>query len=123
EDAVRLRDRIAGLEDVVERLRALGVQRELRACLLVPARRPGFLLAVLVCDGRIAATRTVPVGGGAALEIDAALAAIDPAGPPGDGAFGIVCTFVRRPPPELRVVPLERTAILAALGERVPFAA
>ena len=127
EDAARLRDRIAGLEAVVERLRELRAQRELRACLLVPARRPGFMLAVLVCAGRIAASRTVPVGGGAAVEVDVALAAArQPAiagGPPDEAALGVVTTFVRRPPPELVVVPLEREAILAALGERVAFAA
>jgi DNA polymerase-3 subunit epsilon len=127
EDAARLRDRIAGLEAVVERLRDLRARRELRACLLVPARRPGFLLAVLVCAGRVAATRAIPVGGGAALEVDAALAAVERPGPepspPDDAELGVVSAFLRRPPPELHVVPLERDAILTALGERVAFAA
>jgi DNA polymerase III epsilon subunit family exonuclease len=128
EDAARMGDRIAALETVVERLRELHAQRELRACLLVPARRPGFMLVVVVCAGRIAAIRTVPAGGGASVEVDAALAAAAhqvqaAADPADDAALAVVATFIRRPPPELKVVPLEREAILAALGERVAFAA
>jgi DNA polymerase III epsilon subunit family exonuclease len=127
EDAARMHDRIAAVEAVVERLRELHARRALRACLLVPARRPGFMLAVLVCSGQIAATRTVPCGGGASVEVDAALAVARhaplAARPPDDAALAVVATFVHRPPPELEIVALEREAILAALGERVAFAA
>lgn len=127
EDAARLRDRIAALEAVVERLTELSRLRVLRTCLIVPAREPGFVRAFVVSGGRIAATRTVPLGGGARLEVDAALADLvhtsrDPAASE-DAALGVVASFLRRPPPELRVVPLDREAILAALGERVAFAA
>jgi len=127
EDAARLRDRITALEAVVERLTELERLRALRACLLVPAREPGFVRAVVVARGRVAAARTVPLGGGSATEVDAALAevAFVPLGPsvPEDAALAVVASFLRRPPPELTVLPLEREAILAAVGERVAFAA
>jgi DNA polymerase-3 subunit epsilon len=125
EDAARLRDRIAALEAVVERLDELAGLRALRACLIAPALEPGFVRAVAVSGGRVAAVRTVPLGGGAAVEVDAALAEVARGGDAeGDeGAIGVVAPFVRRPPPELRVVALEREAILAAVGERVAFAA
>jgi DNA polymerase III epsilon subunit family exonuclease len=127
EDAARLRDRIAALEAVIERLAELRRLRELSACLLAPAREPGFVRAVLVARGRIAATRTLPLGGGAGIEVDAALAEIAHSTPdtaqPEEAALGVVASFLRRPPPELRVLPLEREAILTALGERVAFAA
>ncbi len=126
EDAARLRDRVRALEAVVERLAELERLRALELCLLAPSRNPGFVHAVLVAGGRIAATRAIPPGGGARLEVDAALAetartrteiGFD------DAAVAVVATFVRRPPPELRVVPLDREAILAAVEERVAFAA
>jgi DNA polymerase III subunit epsilon len=127
EDAARLRDRIAALEAVVARLDELHRLRAFTACLLAPARERGFARAVLVARGRVAAERTVPYGAGAAVEVDAALAAaarVDGAATAADeAALGVVATFVRRPPPELTVLPLEREAILAALGERVAFAA
>jgi len=122
EDAARLRDRIGALEAVVERLAELEHLRALRACLLVPAREHGFVRAVVVAHGRVAATRSVPLGGGAVPEVDAALAdaAVAPAAESvaEDAALGVVASFLRRPPPELRVLPLEREAILAAVGER-----
>jgi excinuclease UvrABC nuclease subunit len=130
EDAARLRDRIAALERVVERLTELQRLRALEACVIAPAREQGYARAVLVSGGRIAATRTVPLGAGAGVEVDAALAEAeiesspDGSAPDGDdGGLAVVASFLKRPPPELRVVPLERNAILAALGERVPFAA
>ena len=124
EEAARLRDRIAALERVVDRLAELRRLRELRVCILVPAREPGFLLAVAVADGRIAATRRLPLGGGR-LEVDALVAEADRVGEPQDAeAVTLVGTFIRRPPPELRVVPLETDAILTAVRHgRVAFAA
>ena len=69
--------------------------------------------------GRVAAERTLPPGGGAHLEIEAGLAAAGRARaagePTGDlDELILVGRFLRRPPPELAVVPLERSAILAA---------
>src|SRR5262249_41231303 len=125
EDAARLRDRIAAVESVAGRLGELRRLRALRVCLLVPAKEPGFVRAVLLSRGRVAARRTIPVGAGAPVEVDAALADanVSPAmpDPAEDAALGVVASFLRRPPPELRVLPLERRAILTALG--VAFAA
>jgi len=122
EDAARLRDRIKALETVVDRLTELSRLRALRVCVLVPARETGFVRAVLVAHGRVAVTRTVPLGGGAAPEIDAALAAAtgvpEAVQPSEDAALGVVASFLRRPPPELRVLPLQRDAILAAVAAR-----
>ncbi len=126
EDAARLRDRIVALERVVDRLAELRRLRALRVCLLAPAREPGFLLAVAVAGGRVAAARPVPLGGGR-LEVDAVVA--DSArgsrstDPQEIGELAVVAAFMRGPPPELRVVPLEAEAIIAAIGHRVAFAA
>jgi hypothetical protein len=73
---------------------------------------------VFVAGGCIAAQRTLPPGGGAFLEIEAGLASCrrvlgsDP-GSCLDELF-LVGTFLRRPPPELQIVPLEKDAILRA---------
>jgi DNA polymerase III epsilon subunit family exonuclease len=126
EEAARLRDKIVALERVVDRLAELRRLRALHVCLLVPAREPGFLLAVGVAGGRMAAVRRVPCGGGR-LEIEALVAEATrggvSTGPQDTDELTLVGTFIRRPPPELRVVPLETDAILAAVGHRVAFAA
>ncbi len=126
EEAARLRDKIGSLERVVDRLDELRQLRELRACLLVPAREPGFLLAVAVAGGQVAAVRRIPLGSGR-LEVDALVAAatraVHSTGSQDAGELALMSMFVRRPPPELRVVPLETAAILGAVRHRVPFAA
>ena len=126
EEAARLRDRIVALERVVDRLAELRQLRDLHVCLLVPAREPGFLLAVAVTGGSVAAVRTIPLGGGR-LEVDAVVAEAARSGvsaePQDAEEVSLVGTFIRRPPPELRVVPLRADAILAVTGHRVPFAA
>ena len=126
EEAARLRDRIVALERVVDRLAELRRLRDLRACLLVPAREQGFLLAVAVAGGRVAAVRRIPLGGGR-LEVETLLAEVACGGVSAEAQdveqVTVVGTFIRRPPPELRVVPLEANAILAATGHRVAFAA
>ena len=126
EEAARLRDKIFALERVVERLAELRRLRELRACLLVPARERGFLLAVAVAAGRIAAIRRISLGGGR-LEVAALVAEAARASFSTDSQDAVeltlVATFIHRPPPELRVVALEADAILAAVDHRVAFAA
>ena len=118
EDAARLRDRIAALEQVVDRIDELARLRTMRACLVVPALEPGMVRAVFVA-GRVVTRRTVPRGGGAHLEVDAGLNEVD-RHLPGDleaiaaDELLLLATFMRRPAPELRVVALERNAILAA---------
>ena len=118
EDAARLRDRLAALEQVCRELERLARLRAVERCLVVPAAEPGCARAFFVAGGRVAAVRTLPSGGGAHLEIEAGLAAARRAltsDEPGDlDELHLVGTFLRRPPPELAVVPLEKAAILAA---------
>jgi DNA polymerase III subunit epsilon len=114
EDAGRLRDRIAALERVCRELQRLDRVRQLERCVLVPAEEPGYVRALFVAGGRVASERTLPPGGGAALEVEAGLAA---ARRPGELALDevlLVDSFLRHPPPELRVAPLRRDAILRA---------
>jgi DNA polymerase III subunit epsilon len=126
EDAARLRDRVAALEEAVAALRELERLRALRACVIVPAREPGFVRAYAVCDGRIASSRLVPLGAAAATETaalvaDASAATRSHAAEDAD-ELRLVASFLRRPPPELRVVPLDAAAI-GALVARLPLAA
>jgi DNA polymerase III subunit epsilon len=118
EDAARLRDRVQALERVVAELRRIRSLRRAACCLVVPALEPGFARAVFVAGGRIAAARTLPPGAGARLEVEAGLAACrlaEPSADPEDvDELLLVGTFLRRPPPELRVCPLDARAILAA---------
>ena len=121
EDAGRLRDRIAALERVCRELQRLDRVRRLECCVLVPAGEPGYVRAFFVAGGRVVAERTLPPGGGAALEVEAGLAAarrntlvsVPVTGLELDlDELLLVDSFLRKPPPELRVAPLEREAIL-----------
>ncbi len=126
EDAARLRDRIAALERVCRELRRLDRVRRLECCILVPAGEGAHVRAFFVAGSRIAAERTLPPGGGAALEVEAGLAAASRQvrasnrllqGDSGEldlDELLLVDSFLRRPPPELRVAPLQRDAILRA---------
>ena len=110
EDAARLRDRISALEDVCRALRELGRLRTLEVCVLVPAANEGFERAYFVSGGRIVAARTQLPGAAGAVETAAGLAAAaraEPAvGPVDADELLVIASFLRRPPPELRVVPL-----------------
>ena len=121
EDAARLRDRIQALEQVIRELTALERLRALEACLLTPASTDGFARAVFVAGGRVAEARVLPPGAGAVLEIRAGLAAartVEPSLDPEDAEeLRLLGTFIRRPPPELAVLPLDEHAILAALRD------
>src|SRR5437588_101127 len=118
EDAARLRDRGEALERGVAELQRVRALRRAECCLVVPALEAGFARAVFVSGGRVAAVRSVPPGLGARLEVDAGLAACrlaEPSARPEDvDELLLVGTFLRRPPPELRVCPLDARAILAA---------
>ena len=116
EDAGRLRDRVAALERVCRELQRLDRVRRIECCVLVPAGEPGYMRAFFVAGGRVAAERTLPPGGGAALEVEAGLAAARRPGELDLDELLLVDSFLRRPPPELRVAPLEREAILRARG-------
>jgi len=124
EDAARLRDRLAALEQVCRELQHLERVRRLERCVLVPAAEPGYVRAIFVAGGRLAAERTLPPGGGAALEVEAGLAAAQrPADELDLDELLLVDSFVRKPPPELRVTPLSRDAILAAARRVSTYAA
>jgi hypothetical protein len=116
-----LRDRIAALEQVIRELRALERLRSLETCLLAPASADGFARAVFVAGGRVADARVLPPGAGAVLEVRAGLAAARAAEaslePDDAEELLLLGTFLRRPPPELAVVPLDEQAILAALRD------
>jgi len=115
EDAARLRDRVAALEEAIEAFSRLERLRRLETCLVVPALERGFLQAYYVRGGRIAARRTIPCAGAALAEAAAGLAEALRAG----ASFGpedadellLVGHMLRRPPPELRVCPLDAAAI------------
>jgi DNA polymerase-3 subunit epsilon len=118
EDAARVRDRLAALEDVVGRIADLSRLRATRVCLLAPALEPGFRRAFFVAGGRLAAVRTLPAGAAGRLELEAGLAETSFAAPsfaPEDAdELLVVAGFLRRPGPELRIVPLDSAEILAA---------
>jgi hypothetical protein len=114
EDAARLRDRLGALEKVCRELKRLECARRLECCVLVPAAEPGYVCAIFISGGRVAAERTLPPGGGAALEVEAGLAAARRPGELDLDELLLVDSFLRRPPPELRVTPLRREAILRA---------
>jgi len=118
EDAARLRDRIEALEHVCRDLERLERLTALERCLLVPAAAPGHVRAFFLAGGRIAAERTLPPGGGAHLEVEAGLAAARRPGELDLDELFLGARFLRRPPPELTIVPLERDAIVAAATRR-----
>jgi excinuclease UvrABC nuclease subunit len=126
EDAARLRDRLAALEEVTAALADLARLRALSACVVVPARQPGFVRVYAVAAGRVAATRLLPRGPGAtheaaALVVEASRAAAS--GAPEDAdELRLVASFIRRPPPELRVGELTEDAV-CALADGLPLAA
>jgi DNA polymerase-3 subunit epsilon len=112
EDAARVRDRLAALEDVARALAAIERLRALELCVLAPALEPGFRRAFFVANGRVAAVRTLPPGGGAQLELAAGLAAARAAEPSYAPELAdellVLGSFLRRPPPEIEVVQLAR---------------
>jgi hypothetical protein len=132
EDAARLRDRIDALEQLARQLRRIERFRRTNVCILVPAARPGFVRALFVSGGCVSALRTLPPGPGARLEVEAGLAAVRQnslvaqchLAPEALDPLLLVGTFLRRPPPELRVAPLEAEQILRrAEALRPPLAA
>jgi hypothetical protein len=108
EDAARLRDRISAVEDVVRTVRRLEALRGMRCCVIVPSPEPGFARGVFLANGRIADVRTLA----SPVEVDAGLAACERVGPEDLDELLLIGSFLRRPPPELRVAPLDAEAIL-----------
>ena len=122
EEAARLRDRIEALEDVIERLQRLERLRSLRACLVAPGPEPGWRNAFFVSGGALRAVRPLPPGAGAHVEVEVGLARCRVDEPretlTAEQAEDLLLLdgFVRRPPPELAVLPLERAAIATHLA-------
>jgi DNA polymerase-3 subunit epsilon len=118
EDAARLRDRVRALEAVVRELAALDRLRASELCVLAPAGEQGFRRAIFVAGGRVAAARTLPDGAGALLEIRAgvaaARAAVPSLAPEEADELLLLGSFLRRPPPELEVLPLDEAKIAEA---------
>jgi hypothetical protein len=114
EDAARLRDRIQALERLVRHLRRLQQLRSLELCILAPAVEPGMRRAFFLSAGRVQAVRTVPPGAGAALELEAGVAAARAGALELDAEsvdeLLLVGSFLQRPPPELELRPLARCA-------------
>jgi DNA polymerase-3 subunit epsilon len=130
EEAARLRDRIDALEKIVERLRRLQELRALEHCLIAPALNIGWHKAFFVSGGAICAVRSLPPGAAARLQVDGALALCRTAGsdagpltPEQAEDLLLLDGFVRRPPPELAVLPLDRERISAYLSRTGTIAA
>jgi excinuclease UvrABC nuclease subunit len=131
EEAARLRDRIEALENVVDRLRRLGRLRALELCLIAPAVEPGWQKAFFVSGGAVRAVRSLPPSPGARLEIDAGIALCQSADELEEALTAgqaedlmLLHGFIRRPPPELAVLPLDAGTIADHLsGRRLPRAA
>jgi excinuclease UvrABC nuclease subunit len=109
EDAARLRDRISAVEDVVRAVERVERARRMRCCVVVPAAEPGYARGFFVANGRIADVRTLA----SRVEVDAGLAATKHSGQEDLDELLLVSTFLRRPPPELRVAPLDADEILS----------
>ncbi|HSI98709.1 MAG TPA: exonuclease domain-containing protein, partial [Gaiellaceae bacterium] len=118
EDAARVRDRLAALEEVVERIVELDRLRGSRVCVLAPALEPGLRRAFFIAGGRIAAVRTLAPGPAGRIETASGLAeaarAVTSYAPEDADAMLAVGGFLRRPGPELRIVSLDATRIMAA---------
>jgi len=131
EQAARLRDRIEALENVIDRLHRLARLRSLDLCLIAPAVEPGWRKAFFVSGGAVRAVRSLAPGAGARLEIEAGIALCRPAEEPDDALTAtqaedlmLLYGFIRRPPPELAVLPLDADRIADHLaGRRLPRAA
>jgi DNA polymerase III epsilon subunit family exonuclease len=114
EEAARLRDRIEALEHVVERLGRL----------VASAVDDGWRKAFFVCGGRVCTIRSLPPDTDARLEVEAGLAICrsarkqhaDPLTPEQAEDLLLLDGFVRRPPPELAVLPLDGGTITAHLA-------
>lgn len=117
EDAAKLRDRVAALEEVAGRVAELDRLRAEELCVLAPDRRPDFWRAYLVTRGRVT-SRAIPRGLAGRLEIEAGLAGaarVEPSLASEDAAdLLVVAAAVRKPPPEIRIVRLDQAEIQAA---------
>jgi DNA polymerase III epsilon subunit family exonuclease len=104
EDAARLRDRIEALEHCAREIERMDGLRRLELVLVAGGR------AVWVAKGQVVCVR--PWGGTSGLEWQAGLAAVARAeptlAPEAADDLRVIAAFVRKPPPELDVLPLRR---------------
>jgi hypothetical protein len=102
EDAGRLRDRIAALEECAREIRRMEQLRQMEVVLVAGGR------AIWVAKGQVVCTRRW--GGTSGLEWQAGLAAVARAeatlAPEAADDLRTLASFIRRPPPELQVVRL-----------------
>jgi DNA polymerase III epsilon subunit family exonuclease len=107
EDAARLRDRIAALEEAAGEIRTMQRLRALEVCILAPDVDEGRRRAFFVARGRVVCSR--PIVGDGALELAAGRAEAARAeptlAPEAADELLAVAQFLRRPPPELKVLP------------------
>jgi DNA polymerase III epsilon subunit family exonuclease len=108
EDAARLRDRIAALEEVARELARMDRLRALAVCVVVPGEAEDSRRGFFVAKGQVVCVR--PYHGPQGLEWQAGLAAVARAeptlAPEAADELLAVASFLRRPPPELEVLPL-----------------
>ncbi|HVV59946.1 MAG TPA: exonuclease domain-containing protein, partial [Gaiellaceae bacterium] len=109
EDAARLRDRIAALEEAAGEIRTMERLRALEVCILAPDVEEHRRRAFFVARGRVVCSR--PLVGDGALELAAGRAEAARAeptlAPEAADELLVVAQFLRRPPPELQVLPLD----------------
>jgi DNA polymerase III subunit epsilon len=112
EDAARLRDRIAALEDAAREVRRMEQLRQMAVCVVAPGERDGTRRAFFVAKGQVVCTR--PYHGPRGVEWQAGLAEVKRAeptlAPEAADELRLVATFIRHPPPELEVVRLAHFA-------------
>ena len=112
EDAARLRDRIAALETAVREVQRMRRLRELSVCLVVPGEHEGTRRGIYVAKGQVVCIR--PFIGTSGVEWQAALADVARAeptlAPEAADDLRVLASFIRRPPPELTVIPLAHSS-------------
>ncbi|HZT91671.1 MAG TPA: exonuclease domain-containing protein [Gaiellaceae bacterium] len=122
EDAGRLRDRIEALEDVVREVRRIERLRGLSVCVVVPGVDEGTRRAFFVAKGQVVCVR--PFHGAQGIEWRAGLAAVARAeptlAPEAADELLAVASFLRRPPPELEVVPLAHSTAWKSFASAPP---
>jgi DNA polymerase III epsilon subunit family exonuclease len=110
EDAARLRDRIGSLEHVAREVARLERLRRLEVCVVAPGLDEGTRTAFFVAKGQVVCARPLVSPDVRGPEVAAGLAAVDRAeptlAPEAADELLLVASFLRRPPPELEVVPL-----------------
>jgi hypothetical protein len=118
EDAARLRDRIAALEEATREVQRMRRLRGLAVCLVVPGEREGTRRGIYVAKGQVVCIR--PFQGTSGLEWQAGLAAVARAEPTlaAEAADDLraLAAFIRRPPPELGIVRLAHSAEWRSYG-------